>query len=103
MPEPKLSRFKIITEFARGVMKMEDNMRFLINDETLQATTDCEKGFSCLNGKIYDLCKVESCINEKVHFIKCANDGYCTYQDPFGYDFVCACPTRKEIYNKYKI
>lgn len=27
----------------------------------------------------------------------------CSYQDYFGYDRISTCPTRKEIYNKYKL
>jgi len=78
-------------------------MDIVVSDELLQATTNCRKGFSCLKGNSEDLCKVETCIDGKVHFIRCLNDEFCTYQHAFGVGYFCACPTRKEIYNKYNI
>ncbi len=78
-------------------------MDIVISDESLQATTKCKKGFSCLKGNRKDLCKVESCIDEKIHFIKCLNSKHCFYQASYGGSHYCSCPARKEIYNKYNI
>ena len=78
-------------------------MMFPVSSEAKQATTDCEKGVSCLEGKRKDLCEVESCIGQKVHFIKRLNEGNCSYQHSFGEQNFCSCPIRKEIFNKYKI
>jgi hypothetical protein len=80
---------------------MKDKANITVSDESLQATTNCEKRFTCLRGKSEALCAVESCIDGKVHFIKCLNDVFCPYQHSFGNGYLCTCPTRKEIYNKY--
>ena len=74
---------------------------FTVNDEILETATDCEKDFSCIKGENDNLCTVEDCINGKIHFIKCLNEEYCSYQHSFGDGFFCACPVRKEIFNNY--
>lgn len=74
-----------------------------LSTEVKQATTECKKEFSCLEGNRTDLCKVKYCVDRELHFIKCLNEGYCPYQYLFGKEYVCVCPTRKEIYNKYKV
>jgi hypothetical protein len=54
-----------------------------------------------MNKHVY--CKVENCINEKVHFIKGVDNLSCSYKMSFGDSFFCTCPTRKEIFNKYRL
>ncbi len=72
-----------------------------INKEILKRTTKCEKDFNCLKDEKHVYCKVERCVSDKVHFIQCLIDGYCIYRMSFGESFICNCPTRKEIFNKY--
>lgn len=74
-----------------------------VSDESLRATTHCEKRFSCLTEDRKDLCQVEYCVNESVHFIKYLKNDSCCYQQAFGAGHFCACPTRKELFNRYKI
>lgn len=74
-----------------------------IDKEILDKTTQCDKGFICLNNKDHVYCQVENCVNDEVHFIKCLSDKYCNYKMSFGKSYICNCPTRKEIFNKYKI
>lgn len=78
-------------------------MRLNINDVTQEVTTDCEKGFSCLNGDGKDMCKVKSCVNRQRVLIICPNDNFCYYKKSYGNDNCCTCPVRKEIFNTYKI
>lgn len=66
-------------------------------------TLNCNKNFDCLNSNTPVCCKVEDCINDEVHFIKCLEKLLCTYKLSFGESFICICPTRKEIFNKYRI
>jgi hypothetical protein len=75
-------------------------MRIEIDTNILSQTTECGRDFACLadTGK---LCRVENCVNNKVHFIECRDDAKCNYQISFGYSYICTCPTRKEIYNRY--
>ena len=73
-----------------------------IDKELLEKTTDCNKDFACLNNDKHICCKVEHCVNNKVHFVKCL-DNYCSYRMSYGYSDICNCPIRKEIFNKYNI
>ncbi len=71
-------------------------------DENISKTaTKCIKNLSCMSGS--DICKVELCVDGKIHFIKCMNLEHCNYRISFGYSFVCNCPVRKELFNRYNI
>ena len=74
-----------------------------IDKEILNNTTNCEKNFDCLTNDKHVYCKVENAINNEVHFVKCLHDDSCTYKMSFGYSYICTCPTRKEIFNKFSI
>ena len=75
-------------------------MKFIVSAKTKQATTKCEKGFSCLNGGRENICKVERNFDEVI-FVKCLHTDSCDYKMSFGYSAICNCPTKKEIFNKY--
>jgi len=73
-----------------------------ISNEVRMLATKCTKKHSCLCGES-DFCGVEKCVNNAVLFIKCKQNASCPYQIFFGNDFICSCPVRKAIYDKYKI
>jgi hypothetical protein len=78
-------------------------MDIKVDESTIKSTTECEKGFACLNGDKNLICKVEFSVRDKtVVFVKCLNTEPCSYQMSFGYSFVCNCPVRKEIFKRYK-
>jgi hypothetical protein len=78
-------------------------MEWSISDEVRLLTTQCKKDFSCLKGR-RELCSVEHCVNETVHFIiRCKQPTSCSYQLSFGEGMVCLCPIRKALYNRYKL
>jgi len=71
-----------------------------IEKEILDKTVHCTKDFDCIkNNNI--CCKVVSCVNKEVLFVECSEKNSCSYRMTYGYSFICTCPTRKEIYNKY--
>ncbi len=74
-----------------------------IDKNIIADTVKCEKNFDCLTGNNHVYCQVESCINKEVHFIGCVDNLNCSYKMFFGDSFICTCPTRKEIFNKYRI
>lgn len=78
-------------------------MKHQVSDGVRKATTKCTKGFACLAADGAPLCTVEYCVNGEVHFLKCLCDKVCPYQNSFGNGLYCTCPTRKELFNKYKI
>jgi hypothetical protein len=73
-----------------------------VSEDTAKSTTKCAKGFSCLYGEGQPFCEVEYAIDDEVLFVK-YTDGACSYWMPFGFSSVCNCPTRREIYNRYRI
>lgn len=78
-------------------------MDISVSDTARMAATKCKKGFSCLKKGKEDFCAVEDCINEQILFVKVLNDKYCPYKQQFGNEFICGCPVRKGLYDKYRI
>lgn len=76
---------------------------YTVSDKTIAEANKCKKDFSCLKTPHEALCLIDSCVNGKVHFIKCLNRGNCSYQGSFGLNLICHCPVRKELYNKYRV
>ena len=74
-----------------------------VSKETLEKTTNCKKSFDCLYNDKHIFCKAENCVSNEVLFVKCLYEDACEYRIPFGQSFVCNCPIRKEIFNKYGI
>jgi len=72
-----------------------------IDKKIVEVTSQCEKNFVCLNNNKHIYCLVEYCINNKVHFTKCKEKKHCNYKMNFGGSYICNCPVRKEIFNKY--
>jgi len=75
---------------------------YQIDDEIIKKTSGCKSNFLCLKKKNYGRCKVISTIFKEVHFIKC-NAAFCEYRMCYADDYICNCPVRKELYNKYGI
>lgn len=77
-------------------------MELKVSEEVLKDTSNCKQGFSCLSGKRECLCEVEDSSNGMVIFIKpSCKLGLCHYRLSFGRSFICNCPVRKEIFNRY--
>ena len=74
-----------------------------INKKTINETIHCENNFECLENENYSclLMKIDNCIGEKVLFINCTKTN-CYYKMNYGNSIICNCPTRTEIYHKYK-
>lgn len=77
-------------------------MKIVVSEKSLHDADNCQNNYSCLNGDRDSLCPVTRNINDKVHFINCLNHS-CMYQMAFGLAYICTCPVRKEIYNKYRM
>ncbi len=74
-----------------------------IAQDILEETKECRHGFSCLTSGRKCMCKPEDFCSDNVCFIKREEATNCSYMISFGYSFVCTCPTRKEIYRKYRM
>ena len=73
-----------------------------IEKKILNKTTGCKNNFVCLSGEKNIYCKVDTHISDEVYFVTCLAEINCNYKISFGQKTVCTCPTRKEIYHKYK-
>lgn len=81
-------------------------MDIKIDQEIIDQTTACNNNFACLKGDSDCLGKVASCSDNSGLFVKAdanCNKVSCIYCLPFENTFFCSCPTRKEIYKRYKI
>jgi len=79
-------------------------MVYQIGVETRNKTTRCNNNFRCLHDDSFRICPVESKIKEDIYFIKAVNPMRgCNYCLAFGDSHICRCPTRSELYERYKI
>ena len=79
-------------------------MKFQIEKEVIEKTTDCPYGHSCLEtGKCGDreLCKIRCDIDEEILVLVSTDCAECPYRQPFGRMQICKCPTRNAIFTKY--
>ncbi len=74
-----------------------------IDPEILLKTVHCTKTFECLHGEKSNICEVERCVGDEVHFIKCKGTNSCNYVFSFGLSHICRCPIRKELFQKYGV
>ena len=71
-------------------------------DKDIIKQTKCKKDFKCLDGPANIDCKVLCLIGGDHHYVSCSNYAPCEYMTNFAGSDICNCPTRKEIYRKYK-
>ena len=71
-------------------------------DENIINKTDCKKNFACLDNTDV-CCKITNCVNNQIYFVDCKDKKYCNFKKFFGNSNYCTCPTRIEIYKKYKV
>ena len=78
-------------------------MKFEIDQKKIAETIKCAKNFECLNSNLQCCYKVEYRVYQEELLLKCLDNRNCSYKKPFGLSFMCNCPIRKEILNKYSI
>jgi hypothetical protein len=74
-----------------------------VSEETRNKTTRCPFAFQCLDDSNRDLCEVETCLRNNGCFLKTTKPNNCKYKGTFGYSYMCHCPTRHELFKRYKI
>jgi len=78
-------------------------MKIEISENVEEIIRKCDKSFMCLEDKERIYCSVENFMDNKGHVFKCSHNGSCNYKMSVGYIFICKCPVRKEIFNKFKV
>jgi hypothetical protein len=74
---------------------------FEISKSILDQAVNCDQNYACLKNSGSNCCKTDFCVNDKILFIKDLKRE-CSYSKSFGYSYICNCPVRMEIFNKYK-
>jgi hypothetical protein len=77
-------------------------MRFEISVESVQQTTRCDSCHACLNDPHFEVCGMDVSLGEDPDFIRCRRRR-CFYNTRHGNEFVCFCPVRNAIHQKYRI
>ena len=74
-----------------------------IDMEIIDNTKQCPSYFQCLTEYGKPFCSVEDVVAGDVLFIKSPDGIRCNYNMTHGDRNFCLCPTRKELYRKYKM
>ena len=75
--------------------------RLDIDEDVLEKTTKCERGFACLSGDDRCLFNIEHAIQGSVCYVSCSEEG-CPYRVSHGFmGAVCSCPARVEIFKRH--
>lgn len=77
-------------------------MTYEISESTRAQTKKCHLEFACLKGGECPKCAVKYIIPEDGCFIKPEKTENCEYLLSFGYSWICICPTRCEIFQRYQ-
>jgi len=75
---------------------------FSINEDILKKTIKCRFNFACLKNNGFPKCVVDYSVKGNVVFLKKVREEMCPYKMSFGYSYICHCPIRYEIYEKYE-
>jgi len=74
-----------------------------VSPAVLEKTDKCSRGMKCLKEDEKPICKVDRLINGAGAFLKPNGADLCPYKMSFGSAYVCNCPTRYELYEKYNV
>ena len=86
----------------KGVIAM-NKLDLKIDESVLNRTFNCKDDFRCLIGNKEFTCEVVRPVGSSMVQIKVLSQTSCKYHVPFGSSAYCICPTRNELYNRYKI
>lgn len=79
-------------------------MALQVQDQTRQQTSECMFSFQCLEEATRNVCTIKPCLVEEVYFLNTPKNHLCSYKKKIGSSsYICQCPTRKELYRRYRI
>ena len=79
-------------------------MAYKVRDKTKVQTTKCSDNFACLNNDTWNTCSIEKDLQGAFLVIKTKkNKNTCPYCISYSDLFYCHCPSRREIYQRYKV
>jgi len=71
--------------------------------QVIAKTTHCRRNFHCLEDPFDTLCKLTPHANPKTLIYFCTATMTCHYKVSFGDGFICTCPVRNVLYDRYRI
>jgi hypothetical protein len=77
-------------------------MKFEISEDTLRKTDKCQD-MKCLEEDGRPECKVDRQLKGNGVFVSPNGRDQCPYKMSFGNAYVCNCPTRFELFDKYNV
>ena len=77
-------------------------MQFDIDNEVVSKAAECEKAHACLSGMEVKPCRMQYVSLGKFCCLKQRCDSDCIYCLSLDNEFICGCPVRVAIYDKYK-
>ena len=83
-------------------------MALKVSDEAIEKTTKCSWNYSCLEDNNSPKCSVNKSMCEVENTLENYlfvdwNHEDCHYKLEFGDSFICRCPVREEIYERYNM
>ena len=73
-----------------------------IDDETVKQTTKCPYNFQCLSDPDFEFCPIKESLGIDILVLKNPKYRSCPYLLCYDDNHICNCPTRCEIYEKYR-
>ena len=80
-----------------------DDTPLKIDEAVIRSTVNCQYSFRCLSGDATCLCEVKDSIKYDMLEVNPKSDIGCCHRISLGKKNFCICPTRVEIYNRYRI
>jgi hypothetical protein len=78
-------------------------MTYDISKEIIEQTNKCPREFKCLTGEKKDLCRVQKHTRRDELMLVPINQCFCPYIMSSGRSYICKCPTRMEIYQRFGV
>ncbi len=79
-------------------------MALFISTRTREHTAECMFSFQCLEEATRNVCDIDAHIEESLCSLDFVKNHLCSYKRRLGPSYyVCTCPTRFELYKRYRI
>ena len=75
-----------------------------VDEKTRKKARKCDKAFQCIYDETPNICAVDNTTGyDSVYFVESPVDMFCPYCYGFADGYMCTCPVRHDLYQKYKM
>jgi len=78
-------------------------MCYELNEDTLHHTTKCPREKRCLKRGGGPECEVDRIVEDGGVFLHSVKPEPCVYKMSFGYEYICHCPIRYELFDRFGV